>query len=263
MKVICWGTRGSLPVIGNKESKFYSCHTSCVELLSKEDSLIIDAGTALPDAIRPSFDAGKRKYSIFMSHFHWDHIWGFVGIYDLYFKGIEIDVYSPDQTVRQSLSSLFNPSYCPIDSRFILKCFNFIDVKQTAQLGAFSVKFVEVPHTGLTFALEVAHKNKRVIYMSDVNLAMMKESPFAPAADLLICDAFNLKRDQEERSDWGHSSAEQAAKFAEKIKAAKLALFHYDPNYTDKEIEMLYSEAKSAASSIDIHLTQDKDQFIL
>jgi hypothetical protein len=76
----------------------------------------------------------------------------------------------------------------------IVKAFEFFQVKKHAQIQSFNVSFSEVPHTGKTFALEVEAKSKRVLYMSDVNLSLLKESPFKNPTDLLICDSFHLKR---------------------------------------------------------------------
>lgn len=263
MKLIFWGTRGSSPVIGSKVGSFNSNHSSCVEVVAGADSLIIDAGSALGAAIRSRYTSGQREFTICMSHFHWDHVLGLISLYDLFYKGISLKMYSPDENLKNYIMTLFQPAYCPIDQSVIVKAFEFFQVQKEVQIQKFNVSFSEVPHTGKTFALEVAVGSKRALYMSDVNLSLLKENPFTGTPDLLICDSFHLSAHQDERKDWGHSSARQAALFAQKIHAKKLALMHYDPSYNDSDIERLIQEARLAAPQLEIHATQDADEINL
>jgi phosphoribosyl 1,2-cyclic phosphodiesterase len=260
VKVFFWGTRGSSPVIGLNEGAFRSYHTPCVELKSGDDSLIIDAGTPVGYAIRAEYAKGKREFSICMSHFHWDHILGLISIYDLYYMGIKINIYSGTENAAEFIPALFNPAYCPIDRNVIMRSFNFIHVKDKMKVGSFDVRFVEVPHTGKTHAIEVTKEQKSMVYMSDVSLQELKENPFHTAPKLLICDSFHMKQHQKLRGDWGHSSAEQAVYFAQKCNAGILALFHYDPNYKDQELQGLVEEAQGAATTVKVHATQDCDE---
>ncbi len=263
MKLIFWGTRGSSPVIGTKVGNFNSNHSSCVEVIAGSDSLIIDAGSALGAAIRSRYTKGQREFTICMSHFHWDHILGLISLYDLFYKGISLKMYSPDENLKKYIMALFQPAYCPIDQSVIVKTFEFVQVKKEVQIQSFKLSFSEIPHTGKTFAIEVEAASKRALYMSDVNLTLLKENPFKNPPDVLICDSFHLKAHQVERQDWGHSSSEQAALFAQTIHAKKLALMHYDPSYNDNEIEQLVQEAKQAAPKLNIHATQDGDEIAL
>lgn len=263
MKVFFWGTRGSSPVIGAHEGAFRSFHSPCVEVKSATDSVIIDAGTPVGYAIRAEYKKGKRDFSICMSHFHWDHILGFISIYDLYYMGVNINIYSGNEKAADFIPALFNPAYCPIDPKVIMRSFTFHHVKDHVKIGGLDVRFVEVPHTGKTHAIEVMSENKSLVYMSDVSLQEMKKNPFSVAPKVLVCDSFHLNEHQKIRSDWGHSSAEQAAEFADKCNAGILALFHYDPNYKDADLKRLIDEAKGAAKNTKVHATQDGDEITI
>ena len=47
MKITCWGARGSIPVSG-KEYVKYGGDTTCIEVRSRDDDIIIiDAGTGM------------------------------------------------------------------------------------------------------------------------------------------------------------------------------------------------------------------------
>ncbi|MEZ4814395.1 MAG: MBL fold metallo-hydrolase [Bdellovibrionota bacterium] len=259
MKLIFWGTRGSSPVIGHLHEGFNSHHSPCVEFVCANDSVIVDAGTALGDAIRSKYKSGKREFSICLSHFHWDHILGLISIYDLFYTGIKLKIYSAEERSQEYISTLYFGAYCPIDPSIVSRSLEFVHVKKTAKISGFDISFSEVPHAGKTFAIEVVRDGRRAIYMSDVNLTELKNSPFLESPDLLICDSFHLKKDHETRRDWGHSSGEQAAQFATAIKARTLALFHYDPNYTESEISAVLAEATSASPELKIIAPQDNE----
>lgn len=147
MKLFFWGTRGSSPVIGSREGSFRSFHSPCVEISSGTDSLIIDAGTPIGNAIRAEYQKGKRDFSVCMSHFHWDHILGFISIYDLYYMGITINIYSGNEKAAEFIPALFNPAYCPIDPKVIMRSFKFFHIKDHVKINGFDVRFIEVPHT--------------------------------------------------------------------------------------------------------------------
>jgi ribonuclease BN (tRNA processing enzyme) len=70
----------------------------------------------------------------------------------------------------------------------------------------------------------------------------------AREADLLIIDAQYDEREYMTRSKWGHSCCFSATDLAIQAKVKNLALFHHDPESTDKAIdEMVLSCRKRAA----------------
>ena len=117
MKVVFWGTRGSLPVAldaGRQEAKAaailakaveaglcrkediprfmaedlpfhlragYGGNTSCVQMAESTEYVLCDAGSGLRDFGNSLLFSGRLKdpavFHIFMSHLHWDHIMGF------------------------------------------------------------------------------------------------------------------------------------------------------------------------------------------
>jgi ribonuclease BN (tRNA processing enzyme) len=68
---------------------------------------------------------------------------------------------------------------------------------------------------------------------------------FVRGADLLICDAqyFSLEEYEAHRG-WGHSSAYHAADLAMQTEVKQLALFHHDPNRTDRQLDELEQAIK-------------------
>jgi ribonuclease BN (tRNA processing enzyme) len=70
----------------------------------------------------------------------------------------------------------------------------------------------------------------------------------ASGADLLIIDAQYDEKAYATRRDWGHSCCFSATDLAIQAKVKTLALFHHDPESTDRAIdEMVQSCRKRAA----------------
>ena len=72
-----WGVRGSMPAPGPRTVRVGG-NTTCVSLQCGEYLLVFDAGTGICRMDRFLEEkpiAGMQK-RLFLSHYHWDHIWG-------------------------------------------------------------------------------------------------------------------------------------------------------------------------------------------
>ena len=66
----------------------------------------------------------------------------------------------------------------------------------------------------------------------------------ADGADLLVHDAQYSLAQRATYSNYGHSSWKEAAEVANMAGVDCLALFHYDPNATDEEMEQIRLQAR-------------------
>ncbi|MFI5267375.1 MAG: MBL fold metallo-hydrolase, partial [Chloroflexota bacterium] len=77
MKVTFWGVRGSIAAPGRSTAEFGG-NTSCVEIQSGADRLILDCGTGIRELGRHLAAQDQPvNATILLSHSHWDHIQGF------------------------------------------------------------------------------------------------------------------------------------------------------------------------------------------
>ena len=73
-----WGVRGSIPTPGPGTVR-YGGNTSCVEVRSGDDIIILDAGTglrALGSSLLAEFKDQPLNLTLLVTHTHWDHIQG-------------------------------------------------------------------------------------------------------------------------------------------------------------------------------------------
>jgi ribonuclease Z len=80
-------------------------------------------------------------------------------------------------------------------------------------------------------------------------------------SDLFICEGMFADDVAGQALEKKHMTARQAAKLARAARVKKLALIHYSPRYTDRELSILLSEAQSEFA--DTVLTRDRMAFEL
>jgi hypothetical protein len=69
----------------------------------------------------------------------------------------------------------------------------------------------------------------------------MKE--FCRGADLVIADTQFDRDEASSKADWGHSTIFQFIDLLADTPVSRLALFHYDPKYSDETIDEIYYQA--------------------
>ena len=94
MKVVMWGTRGSLATPGRDTAR-YGGNTSCVEVIGEEGTrLVLDAGTGIR-ALGMALPADLRRVDVLLSHLHMDHIQG-LGFFAPFFNpAMEVHIWGP------------------------------------------------------------------------------------------------------------------------------------------------------------------------
>ena len=151
MKVVFWGTRGSLPCpltapdvtdklarvletaveqgLNQKEGirafldslpfalrGAYGGNTSCVQITDSQDFILCDAGSGLRDFGNAHVNAGGLKspacFHIFISHLHWDHLQGFPFFVPAYVPGNQVKIYGCHQELAQAFTTQMDyPSF--------------------------------------------------------------------------------------------------------------------------------------------------------
>ncbi len=258
MRIAIWGVRGSIPAPGPDTNR-YGGNTSCISVVDSTGHLfIVDMGTGMVGLgnalmrkelpVTGDFSAGKGEATILLSHGHWDHIQGFPFFAPVFIPGNVFNVYGNAKTasrVESILEGQMNPQFSPI---YTLKNLGAkIAFEAIAHDSCFSVSEIEVcamrlPHgetTCLAFRMEEA--GKRFVYASDVGYpeggASAAAIEFYRGADLLVHDATYTPEEADKHRERGLSSYVDAARVAAKAGVAKLALFHYDQDHTDDQVD--------------------------
>lgn len=261
--LVFFGVRGSYPVPNQTVIK-YGGNTASLLLESRGQPMILDAGTGIIGIGRYLVNQkpNLKEINICLTHFHIDHIMGIPFFEPVYDPDYKINIFSsetPDARLQETIYSLFNQPLSPIGNEGIKAdiTFNILDLnsRRTLKIGShFAVDYVREQHptTGV-LVYRVTCGNKRLVYATDVEspAGFSKETlEFIDGADVLIHDTMYFDWDyfskDRPKKGYGHSTVSMAVANARKGNVKKLILFHFNPNYSDQQVDDLYKEAKQA-----------------
>jgi phosphoribosyl 1,2-cyclic phosphodiesterase len=258
VKVTFWGTRGSLPTPGQSTAT-HGGNTSCVELRpgggdAGNGVVVLDAGTGIVPLGRTL--AGESRVDILLSHLHLDHILGLGFFAPLFAAGAEVHLWGPSSTtldLQRRLTRYLSPPLFPVALRDLPCELHLHDVPLNVDVplpsGA-TFRAALVCHPGPTVGYRVTDDDGRsVAYLSDHEPALgchpfpshkqwTSGSDLAAGVDLLIHDAQYSEAEYGERVGWGHSSLDDAVRFADLVEARRLVAFHHDPTHDDEFLRM-------------------------
>jgi phosphoribosyl 1,2-cyclic phosphodiesterase len=259
MEVSFYGVRGSIPAPGPSTVR-YGGNTSCVLVRLKDDTLVIlDCGTGMRNlglALQGGhFGRGQGAATFLLSHAHWDHIQGFPFFVPFYTPGNRFTIYGPADSpaaLEAVLEGQMAAQYFPVQS---IKNMNAAIEMRLALIGeSFSVGQARVtaalnPHGNTTaLAYRIEDGDRVLVFAGDAGYG--PEGPSAQAlalyagADLLIHDSSFTPEDQAGRLDRGLSSLDDALNAAVRAQVKRLALFHYDQDYSDHDVDQLIARGR-------------------
>ncbi|MFN2548844.1 MAG: MBL fold metallo-hydrolase [Myxococcales bacterium] len=251
-----WGVRGSVASPGGGTLKTGG-NTSCVEVRCADETVIFDLGTGL----RPLGLALMRKApvraSIFLSHYHWDHIAGLPFFAPAYDPKSELVIHGATRRgcdVRQILSGQMIDPYFPVDLGVLNARLRFVTLQDggLAHMGGAVVRAAELNHPGGALGFRLEHEGRSMVYATDFEHGTSADDrlvELARGADLMVFDAQYTPAEYVgngvmSKKGWGHSTYEVGAKIAQRARVKKLALYHHAPERDDRGIEKLAALAK-------------------
>lgn len=267
-----WGVRGSIASPHLKNSR-YGGHTACVSLHFKKRWFICDAGTG----IRPLGALLQKKrgpIAIFLSHLHWDHLFGLPFFKPLYQRKRKILLMGPatgNRSFKRLIGEIIKPPFFPLRPDFWEA-----DVRwQTLKMGLTKVDpvFVEsrrVDHHEKTLGFKFLFPGgRKIVYVTDQELLPANKSfaRWIENADLLIHDSQYDRKTYRRKKGWGHSSFEIVLEMAVKAKVKRLVLFHHDPDAEDRLLEKRLAFCKkqitARKSSLKCFLAQEGSTILI
>ena len=261
-KLVFYGVRGSYPVSDKMMSK-YGGNTSCLLLDTDDQPLILDAGTGIINIGKYLLKSKpqQKKINLFLTHLHIDHILGLPFFDPIFDESYEINIFSdqtPHTPLEKTIYSLFNQPLSPISNDGIKAALKFTilntDKRETIHVGEhIKVDYIKEkrhPLSGVLF-YRITVNGKRVVYATDVEPAegfAGKQLDFIRGVDILIHDSMYFDSDYNSptypKKGFGHSTFSMAVDNAIRGEVKKLFLFHYDPGYSDADVDRMHQEAR-------------------
>ncbi len=223
-------------------------NTTCLEICSGEQRLILDAGSGMRslglELMQNGFVKGGQQVDVLISHTHWDHIQGFPFFQPAFIPDNTLTFHSPFPDLSQRLDQQQHPYFFPVSTAYMNANleFNLIKPNEWHQIGNFRVYPMRLSHPGVTYGYRIEDEKSCLVMASDSEYKCVTPEAttdyieFFRQADLLVFDAQYSLTQALDRPDWGHSTAVMGAEFAHRAQVKRLALFHHDPTSTDEQI---------------------------
>ncbi len=243
MKLLFWGTRGSIPQ-PSYETLEFGGNTICTQLFynEKDESkyFILDMGTGLIEFSEEK--TFKDEYHIFISSFYWDYILGLPFFFHIHRPNVKIFLYSAiDETLAQkNIESLFDGTYSPLENinRLSAKLI-FEKIPETGRIiDGMEISTIIINKTSDVSAIKIKGNGKTFVYAGNFEIdphhrRLNEMKDFIYNADMFICDAQYTEGQYIEKKGWGHSKIENAIDLATKGNVKNCLLFHHDPFNAD------------------------------
>ncbi|MDL2259934.1 MBL fold metallo-hydrolase [Deltaproteobacteria bacterium OttesenSCG-928-K17] len=248
-------------------------NTSCVEVTSGGDRLILDMGSGLRalggDLCQRADFTEKELYmaietgqnlsayeseggaellnlNILTSHIHWDHIQGFPFFAPAYQPGNKITIFGADAeklawalNAQQTAPILFPIDLAGMGASIEFKSF---PIGEELRFGSLTVKAMAMPHPGGSLAYRLEAEGRSAVYATDYEFPdpngdeVEKFVKFINGADILISDTQYTYLEGVAREGWGHSTSFGAIDLAMKAGIKNFFLFHHDPEHSDAKL---------------------------
>jgi phosphoribosyl 1,2-cyclic phosphodiesterase len=280
------GTRGSIASPG-PDTVGFGGNTPCVEVMAAGHRLIFDAGTGIRALGDELAAAGSPVHAtIFLTHFHWDHIQGLPFFAPAWDEASEIHVVGPAQTgpdgeevgVEQLVDGLMGTSYFPMPMSAMSGVRTYGHLNEgTWERDRLTVRAMRVKHPAFTVGYRVTADGRSIAYVPDNELLSdawpmsadwrARFVGFLSGVDLLIHDAMYTDAEYGAHAGHGHSTYHQAMDVAEEAGVGDLLFFHHDPGRSDEALEELVdrmrNDALAEGRTVGIRAAREGDEIVV
>jgi phosphoribosyl 1,2-cyclic phosphodiesterase len=256
-----WGTRGSIPTPASW-TRVYGGNTSCVEVRFDNTIFVCDAGSGIRELGKDLIarQPAAQRLHLLITHAHWDHIQGFPFFAPLYEPSMKIHLYgqrADDDSAYRLLSGQMSSTYFPVSFHDVgagMVADHLHEGKR--EIEGVLVHTFPLNHPGGCVGYSFSKDGRKIVYATDNELEIQNGDRFpdlddtgplrqapeqlvaeAQEADLLITDAQYDEKAYSARKKWGHSCCFSVTDLAIRAKVKNLALFHHDPEDTDRAID--------------------------
>jgi phosphoribosyl 1,2-cyclic phosphodiesterase len=238
-------------------------NTPCVEVRAGAELIIFDAGSGIRALGEKLMKEGKPVHaSLFMSHFHHDHVQGFPFFTPAFVPATHLKIHAErkgELGVKDIFEEVMSAPFFPIPLAYLKSQMEFIEVKENQEIAlSQSVKVItrklQHPNGSIGYRVESTEKGKKRVfaYISD------NEQPYEPDqnlidlaqnADAICLDTAYTPQEYETRKGWGHSPWTLGVKLAKAAKVKRLILFHHDPIHNDRDLMKILEEVRKEFKS--------------
>ncbi|MFQ5947569.1 MAG: MBL fold metallo-hydrolase [Acidimicrobiia bacterium] len=256
------GVRGSMAV-GGVATQRYGGSTICLDVdPGLHRRIVIDCGTGIRSLAGDLPDPGPDgiHFSVFMTHYHWDHLQGLPFFRPLYDARHSFTFYGypwDGRGVEEVIAGAVAPPWFPVSLGETPSTKSFVELGgDPITVGDVTVTYTRLHHPQGVTAYRLDHGDRSIALATDTEAgdpaadAALRE--LATGVDVLIHDAQYLPEEQEgQYRGWGHSTWRHAVAAARASGSGRLILMSHDPDRSDAEIDAMVERARREFPSLE------------
>lgn len=212
--------------------------------IEREVFAFIDAGTALLAYSDHGLEL-RPEISVFLTHYHWDHIQGFSMLGEMWEGNCTLEIYG-DGPAEDTLTRAINPPWFPV-ALSGQSNLSFKGVAEPVEIESVTLGSFGINHPQGAVGYRIDGPTSGVAVITDHETVPESTPRILAAArgvDTVIYDAQYLPGEMIAHRGWGHSTWEDAVRFASDVGASRLILTSHDPRRTDDEIDAIVASAR-------------------
>jgi len=226
----------------------YGAATTCVEVNSPKNQIIIDGGSGLrglSDRILTGTSGhGRGPFHILMTHFHWDHLIGIPFFTPHFMPGTQIHYYAVQPELESIIRSIFSKPTFPVPFESLMSKIHFhkLEPRKTFNIGDIEITPYKLDHPDPCWGYRISCNNKIYAHCVDTEGTRVtreelgEDLPLYENADLMFFDAQYTFPELAEKANWGHSASQVGLEIALRENVKHLLFTHHDPGATIQQI---------------------------
>lgn len=253
------GCRGSMSVSGD-EYRRYGGNTTCFTIEVEPDHhLVVDCGTGLRSLQHAVSSDRPQRFTILLTHYHWDHIQGLPVFLPLFSPENTVTIHGPrfdEIGVRRALGQVMCPPWWPVSLEEAAASVSLVDLSGDLEVGPVAVSHAFGSHPQGVVAYRLRGPSRSVAIATDHEAgdgeADARVSGLAAGVDVLVHDAqYSIEEIRSGRRGRGHSTPESAVRAVAAAGATRLVLTSHDPDRTDAGVDGLRGVARAVFPNTD------------
>jgi len=238
--------------VSGERYRRYGGNTTCFHAeVETRHHLVIDAGTGIRSLQQRLTGDGPRRLTLFLTHYHWDHIQGLPTLSALADPATTIDLYGAPfegRTSREVLLGVMHPPWWPMSIGEVRATLRFHALDGPVSVGEVTVSHASLSHPQGVVGYRLEGRRSVVIatdHESGDAAADGRLRDLARDASVLVHDAqYTPEEHRRSYRGWGHSDWEGAVGVARDAGVGRLILTSHDPDRSDEQIDSIRGLAR-------------------